>query len=213
MRNKNLAQKNMKNIKLLTVFLTIVGSTGFSPLFAQDILLQKNLTVITDNFDDVLVKTENNVKVFVDNFNVKLDSGSKLKSPKSVTGTILEPVLKLSVRKCVFVICNTVDLDLGFRLVKEASDENCDVKYTLLGDLRRSSDLLSNNYSDLNTAICLKRTTTGANARLVVTLLRERTYKNGTVQSEILKFIKLQADGIAESFKKVLILNGVKQIN
>lgn len=180
---------------------------------AQDALLQKNLNILTDQYDQVLLRTEDNVKIFVDNFNVQLASGAKITSPKTVTGTILNPVLKISVKKCVFIVCNTIDLDSEFSLIKNSPSANCDNSYTLLGDLRRSSQLLTDNYTDLNTAICLKKTATGAVATLAVTLVRSKDYNSGVVQSEILKFIKLQSNAIIESFSKVLVLNGAQQVS
>lgn len=180
---------------------------------AQDALLQKNLNVVSDQYDQVLLKTEANVKIFVDNFNVQLASGSKITSPKTVTGTILNPVLKISVKKCVLFVCNTIDLDSEFSLVKNPPSTNCDNSYTLLGDLRRSSQLLTDNYTDLNTAICLKKNATGALATLTVTLVRSKDYNSGVVQSEILKFVKLQSNAVIESFSKVLVLNGAKQVS
>ena len=195
----------------LALFVTLLGFSFAAK--AQDVLLQKNLSVITDQYDQVLLKTEANVKLFVDNFTVKLDSGSKVTSPKVVAGTVLQPILKVSIQKCVFIICNTIDLDSQFTLVKNAANPTCDNSYTLLGDLRRSSQLLTNNYTALNTSICLKKTATGAQAALSVTLTRASSFSSDIVQSETLKFIKLQASSIVDSFSKVLVLNGVKQVN
>ena len=65
----------------------------------------------------------------------------------------------------------------------------------------------------MNTGICIQKTTQGATASLNVGLIRAATYKSGSVQKEIMKFMKNQADGIVESFSKVMLLNGVTQIN
>jgi hypothetical protein len=198
----------MKMLRVL-LFVFFCGGT----VRAQDVLVQKTLTVTTDQFDQVLIKTENNIKAFVDNFNIKLASGSKITSPKVVTGTLLQPVLKVSVKKCVFVVCNTIDLDSEFTLRKAPATANCDASYTLAGDLRRSSQLLVNNYSDLNTSICIKKTATGALAALNVFLVRSPRFSSDVVQSETLKFFKLQSTSVIESFTRVLMLNGAKQVN
>jgi hypothetical protein len=198
----------MKFFGMLLLAFTVATTAN-----AQDVLLQKNLTVTTDQFDLVLQRTEGNIKAFVDNFNIKLASGSKVTSPKVVTGTLLQPVLKVSVKKCVFIICNTIALDAEFTLKKGAATAACDVTYVLAGDLRRSSSLLVNNYSDLNTNICIKKSATGAVAALNVYLVRSPRFSGDTVQSETLKFFKLQSTSVIESFTKVLMLNGAKQIN
>ena len=194
---------------LLLGFITLVPFIAS----AQDVLIQKNLTIVTDQYDQVLAKTESNIKAFVDNFNIKLASGSKITSPKVVTGTLLQPVLKVSVKKCVFIVCNTIDLDSEFTLKKNPANANCDAIYILAGDLRRSSAVLANNYSDLNTGICIKKTPTGAVASLNVVLTRSARFKSDIVQSETLKFFKLQAGSIVESLTRVLMLNGAKQVN
>jgi hypothetical protein len=193
------------------LFVTVAIFTA-THAYAQDVLVQKKLNVITDEFDQVLLKTENNIKAFVDHFQVKLDSGSKITSPKVVTGTLLQPVLKISVRKCVFIVCNSIDLDAEFTLKKATATAACETPYVLLGDLRRSSALLANNYSDINTAICIKRTVTGAVASLNVVLVRASHFKSDVVQTETLKFFKLQAASLIDSISKVLLLNGAKQV-
>ncbi len=197
-------------MKKLIIFTTVLFSTLLQKTMAQDALLQKNLTMQTTQFEAVLSRTENNIKAFVDNFNVKLD-GAKLTSPKVVSGTILQPVLKMSVKKCVFIICQTIDFDAEFTLQKGPGA--CTLNYVLVGDLRRSSEALANLYTNLNTGICIQKTAQGGTASLNVGLLRAATYKNSSVQKEILKVMKNQADGIVESFSKVMILNGVTQIN
>ncbi len=187
---------------------------SYSDLFeaatAVDVILQKDLSVKTDQFNAVLSKTENNVKPFVDNFNIKVDGGAKITSPKVVTGTILQPVLKVSVKKCVLFICNTIDLDSEFTLIKTTG--TCALNYVLQGDLRRSSKLLADLYSNINTSLCITPTPEGAKVSLSVVLLRAGTYASGVVQSETLKFIKLQAPSIVESFSTVMKQNGAKEV-
>ncbi len=197
-------------MKKLIIFTIVLFSTLLQQIWAQDALLQKNMTMQTTQFDAVLSRTENNIKAFVDNFNVKLD-GAKLTAPKVVSGTILQPVLKMSVKKCVFIVCQTIDFDAEFTLQKGPGA--CTLNYILVGDLRRSSEALAKHYTNMNTGICIQRTAQGATASLNVGLIRAATYKSGSVQKEIMKFMKNQADGIVESFSKVMLLNGVTQIN
>lgn len=196
-------------MKKIILFATVLFSTLLQQTWAQDALLQKNLTMQTTQFEAVLNRTENNIKAFVDNFNVKLD-GAKLTSPKVVSGTILQPVLKMSVKKCVFIVCQTIDFDAEFTLQKGPGA--CTLNYILVGDLRRSSEGLAKLYTNMNTGICIQKTPQGATASLNVGLIRASTYSGGSVQKEILKVMKNQADGIVESFSKVMIQNGVTAI-
>lgn len=197
-------------MKKIILFTSVLFATLLQQTWAQEVLLQKNLTMQTTQFDSVLSKTETNIKAFVDNFNVNLD-GAKLTSPQVVAGTILQPVLKMSVKKCIFIICQTIDFDAEFTLQKGSGA--CTLNYILVGDLRRSSDGLSKLYTNMNTGICIQKTLQGATASLNVGLIRATTYSGSTVQKEILKFMKNQANGIIQSFSKVMIQNGVTQIN
>ena len=62
-------------MKKIVLFFVICISTIAQ---AQEILLQQNLNILTEQYDQIILKTENNVKAFVDNFNIKLSSGSKI---------------------------------------------------------------------------------------------------------------------------------------
>jgi hypothetical protein len=200
-------KRYMKN---LILFSLVFYSTRSHQTWAQDALLQKNLMMQTTQFEAVLNRTENNIKAFVDNFTVKL-GGAKLTSPQVVSGTIMQPVLKMSVKKCVFVICQTIDFDAEFSLQKGPGA--CTLNYILVGDLRRSSEGLAKLYTNMNTGICIQKTPQGATASLNVGLIRASTYSGSSVQKEIMKVMKNQADGIIESFSKVMIQNGVTAIN
>lgn len=200
----------MKTIFL--ILLLLATSIGFAQTPQVDLLLQKNLTLKTTDLAIVMKKTESNIKLFVDNFDVKLDSGTKIVSAKQVGGTILQPVLKVSVKKCVLFVCQTNDLDAEFTLEKVTG--SCDYNYKLIADLQRSSPGLTDLYSHFVNEICIKKTTTAgtASVKLTVNLLRAPTYITGVVQKETFKFIKLQADGLVNSFTKVMKLNGATAV-
>jgi hypothetical protein len=176
----------------------------------QDLLLQKTLALTTNQIENVLNKTEANIQIFVENFEVKLDSGSKITDKKQIGGTLLQPVLKVSVKKCVFIFCQDVDLDAEFTLIKVQGP--CNFNYRLAADIQRSSPLLSDLYTAINTDICIQKTATGADARLKVTLDHSDSYQSGIVQKQAFGFIKLQADSLLTSFTKVMKLNGVTEV-
>lgn len=195
---------------LVTSICLVLGFTISAQAQEFDTLLQESLTLKTKNLDLVLEKTINDIRPFVENFNIKLDSGTKITSPKVITGTTLQPVLKTSVKKCVFVVCQKIDLDAEFTL-REVNG-NCDLNYQLSTDLQRSSQVLTDLYSFINTDICINKTSVGANTTLTVTLIHANNYDTGVVQKQAFAFIKLQADSILESFKTVIQMNGVDQV-
>ena len=165
---------------------------------------------MTEKIENVIAKTENNIKLFVENFDVKLDSGSKITSPKQISGTLLQPVLKISIKKCVFLFCQNIDLDAEFTLIR--TQGSCTYNYQLKADIQRSSALLSDLYLAINSDICIQKTADGAQAQMQVSLERAPHYNEGVVQKIAFGFIKLQADGLVESFSRVMKINGAKEI-
>lgn len=175
-----------------------------------DILLEKSLTLKTPSIDNVIVETEANLKVFADNFNVRLDGKSKIVSQKQVIGPVLQPVYKISVKKCVFFFCQTIDLDAEFSLKHTAGD--CSYNYQLSVDLQRSSPLLSDLYSHINTDICIQKSDVGATATLRVNLIHAPNYTSGIVQKQAWELISLQGESILDSFVTTMKLNGVTEV-
>jgi hypothetical protein len=198
-------------MKLLITNLFLILSFTFTAKAQNlDVILQKSLSLKTNNLELVLEKTINDIRPFVENFNIKLDSGTKITSAKVITGTQLQPVLKTSVKKCVFFVCQKIDLDAEFTL-KEVNG-NCNLNYQLSTDLQRSSQILTDLYSFINTDICINKTADGATASLTVTLLHAPNYNTGLLQKQAFGFIQLQGESILQSFKTVIKLNGVEEV-
>lgn len=181
-------------------------------VFAQtgEVLLQKTLTLKAPDIAQVLAKTESNIKVFAENFNVRLDSKSKITTPRQVIGPVLQPVYKISVKKCVFFICQTIDLDAEFSLKKVTGQ--CNFNYLLRVDLQRSSALLADLYSAISAGICVQKSATGGVASVQVNLLHAPNYSTGIVQKQAFELISLQGESILETVKTVMKLNGVTEI-
>jgi hypothetical protein len=180
----------------------------------QDLLAQTTISMSTNQLEVILEEVESDIKAFAENFTVRLDSGSKLKSKHVVSGSLLEPVLNVSVQKCVFIFCQTIELDAAFTLTKldEASGPTCDYHYFLNVDLRRSSEMLSELYSGINTRICIQKTSPGALVKMKIALMHADTYSTGIVQKQAYSLINLQPESIIESFIKVMKLRGVDDI-
>lgn len=192
----------------------MIGLLLFLAFHAQaqtgEVLLQKTLTLKAADMAQVLDKTEANIKVFAENFDVRLDSKSKIISPRQVSGPVLQPVYKISVKKCVFFFCQTIDLDAEFSLKKVTG--SCNYNYLLRVDLQRSSALLSNLYSAVSAGICVQKSATGGTASVQVNLLHASSYETGIVQKQAFELISLQGESILETIKTVLKMNGVTEI-
>ena len=197
-------------MKYSLLILISLGTILASADQGLDQLLKKTLILKSPSIDKVLAKTETNIKVFADNFNVRLDSGSKIVAAKKVGGTLLQPVLNITIRKCVFLFCQTIDLDAEFDL--KVVNGTCDLNYELNVDLRRSSQMLTDLYSNILTQICIKKNATGATAALQVDLIHASTYQAGIVQKQAFNLISLQGQSLLETFKSVMMLNGVTEI-
>ena len=143
-----------------------------------------------------------------------MDKKSKVVSEQIISGSLLEPVLKVSIEKCVFIFCQTIDLDAAFKLymTDEQPGANCDHNYLLVVDFQRSSSMLSELYSSMNTKICFMNTTQGASATLQIALVHAETYSSGIVQKNAFSLISLQPEAILQSFITVMKLNGVSSI-
>jgi hypothetical protein len=195
---------------LITNIILILSFTFSAQAQSFDVILQKSLSFKSKNIDLVLEKTINDIRPFAENFNIRLDSGSKITSAKVVTGTQLQPVLKTTVKKCVFVFCQKINLDAEFTL--QEVNGNCNLNYQLSTDLQRSSQMLTDLYSFINADICINKTADGADSAIRVTLVRAPNYSTGVVQEQAFSFIQLQGESILQSFITVIKLNGVDEV-
>jgi len=139
-------------------------------------------------------------------FEPALDSETKIISPPQVSGTEAQPRLRVSMEKCVFFICKTVDIDADIS-IHEASG-SCDRNLTLVADLARSSELLTSTYATLQVSICFKKAAAGAGS---ITLVAEAThaaaYSTGIVQQQLFQTLKLQTSPIIAALKQTLDRN------
>ena len=93
---------------LITIFIVFTQFISFAWSQEQEILVQHKLVMQTQDMKLVLKKTEADIKAFAENFTVHLDKNSKVVSPQMVSGSTLEPVLNVSIKKCVFIFCQTI---------------------------------------------------------------------------------------------------------
>lgn len=200
--------------QLVTIYIIISLFTSLSFALDQEILAQHKLLMQSQDMNLVLQKTEADIKAFADHFTVKLDKKSKVVSEQVVSGSLLEPVLNVSIEKCVFIFCQTIDLDAAFRLqiLDGQPNANCHRNYLLVVDFQRSSSMLAELYQSMDTKICMNKTAAGFETSLEIALVHAESYSSGIVQKNAFDLISLQPAAILESFMTVMKLNGVSNI-
>ncbi len=199
-----------KSISLIVLCLGLVGILANADTAKTDTILEKKLSFQTAQPEVVLDKAQAQVRLFVENYEVQLDAATKVVSPKQVGGTDAEPTLKESFQKCIGLLCSKTDLDMGFKLNKVAGP--CAFNFVLVGDIRRSSQLLSNLYSEINTSLCVNKTAAGAETFMKIYLVRADKYSEGTIQMAAFKFINNQTAALVNAFKKTVIQLGVVDV-
>lgn len=173
----------------------------------HDFLAQKNLSIQSPNPLRVFELTAESPKAIFQRYKPKLDSGSKITSPLQVGGTETNPTIKVSIRKCVAFICQTVDLDAEVT-IRETSG-SCKKNYAMYADLRRSSSTLADTYDRLDVTICYQQSKPNeAQLQLAAYAHRAAKYSGGVVQKEIMDFLQLQVQPITQALAETLRSNG-----
>lgn len=192
-------------MKSVLVLLLSSLAVSFSALAApeHDFLAQKNIQIQSDDPGRVFERTADNPKAIFQRYKPKLDSGSKITSPLQIGGTQANPTIKVSVRKCVAIICQTVDLDAEVS-IRETSG-SCKKNYALSADLRRSSATLADTYDRLDVTICYQQSKANeAQLQLAAYAHRAPRYDGGVVQKEIMEFLQLQVQPITQALAETL---------
>lgn len=215
--------EDMKNNLLFTtVALLALSCFGFEQdSFAQrgtpqrkirssDRLIKTQFDIKAAEPEAVLNKTIENLKGVFLRYKPALDSNTEIVSPLKVGGTATRPNFSIGLRKCVFVVCETVDLEAAMSL-REVSG-SCERNLVLDADLRRSSARMSDNFQALKVDICFQ--SKGTNARITTDAwaIRAPSYSDGLVTDEILKMLKMQIQPMSDALKKSLVANGASVI-
>jgi hypothetical protein len=173
---------------------------------AADFISQQVVSISGPEAEAALNQTVAELREVFARFQPALDSQSKIISPPQVSGTEAQPRLRLSMEKCVFVICKTVDIDADITVHENSG--SCDRNLTLVADLARSSELLTDTYSALQVSICFKKGTAGAGSiTLIAKAMHAAEYSKGIVQQQLFQTLKLQTAPIITAIKESLSSN------
>jgi hypothetical protein len=192
---------------LTIILVSLFIATGS---YAKEKVIEKVITLESLNLQAAIAEIEDDLTPFVENFKIRLDENAKIVKAKRVSGSAINPIMKASIRKCVVAICKVIDLDAEFRLNVVAGA--CDLNYLIVADIRRSTDILSDMYSEINTEICINLNAAGGRSRITVSLARGPQYSPGILQRFIYNFVSLQGPSLIESLKQVFEQKGVKLV-
>lgn len=184
------------------ICLTALGSVAYA---ANDRLATGTIAIDSRDSEGVLNRTLDDLRAVFIRFHPSADGGEWVHE-LVVGGSKMNPTLKMSLRKCVAFICETVDLDAEVSLREERG--NCDRNFVLEADLQRSSQMLTDYYRRLDTEICFMRTSNGnGELRAVATAIRTSGFKKDIVQKQILSTLKAQANPIIRAVEESLKAN------
>ena len=183
--------------------LVIAGALLFSTttFAASDFLAEQNIRMESTRSRDVLDKTAADPKAVLLHYQPVLDSGSQIVRPVRVTGTAKNPVLQMSVKKCVGPYCQTIDLDAAFSVHTVRGD--CDVNYQMVADLNRSTDMLRDLYDELNVQICYQGQADGRGSLNIRGSVHQGPkYAQGMIRDELFKMLRMQVAPVVKALQE-----------
>ena len=191
----------MKVSTLLTLTATLILS-NFA-WGASDLLARHTIRVQGPDAEAALNLTIQNPRAIFEKYEPVVGSGSEITSPLRLGGTESHPVLLMSIRKCVFVICKTVDLDAEIS-IREVTGK-CDRNFMMDADLARSGQMLTDVYDRFNVSICFKKAAAGdGTLDFTAQAHQAPSYSSGIVQRNIFEMLQLQIGPITKAINDTL---------
>lgn len=187
-----------------------------APSFANagaDLLVRKTITFRSEDPTKAFLTSMENLREIFDLFQPGLDSSITLVKGPTITGTSSLPHLRMTLQKCVLIVCESVELsaDISFRLV----DGQCQHNLEVVADLRGSGKTLTNVYNRLTVPLCFTETSDN-NSLKMGTIKAEAwahkspTYSKGMIQEIIMGVVQKQVDPILKATMKVIKKNGAQ---
>lgn len=190
----------MKTITLAT--LLVLSSIAFAK---DDLLDKRELSIKSERFGDVIALTAENLKDVFLGYKIALGSGLSIVRPLVVSGTQANPNMRVTLKKCVAFVCETVSLDADLTITKV--DGACEENFILKADLHKSSATLTVVYDYFYTTICANGSAQGGSAVLTTYAFRASTYNGGFIASTIKDILQMQVAPIVKSLQAELNKN------
>lgn len=191
-------------MKNLILTLALASSFASQSVFAtSDVLDHEELVFSGPEPEAKLMTAMSDLKSVLKRFHPVLQKGSTLLSGPSVSGTARHPILKMSIEKCVLMICKKVNLDAEVSMRENSGP--CDRNIVINADLARSGSPLADIYLDLVLNICYKNESI-EQGRLKVTAsaVRAPTFGTGMVQGAVTKSLTLQIQALVDALERSL---------
>jgi hypothetical protein len=189
------------SISLLTGLIVFISSQGFAQNLADHLgagQLELRSPTAQVQIDDAM----KDLKALISNFRLALDRSTTITKAPTLGGTIDQPIYKVSVKKCVFFVCQNADLDLEFSLIQ--AQGTCEMNLLLSGDLARSSESVTDSYRHFQVGVCINKTAEGAAIKLTGYAVRADGFSENAIQSQILSMLKLQFPAVMNALKVTL---------
>jgi len=168
-----------------------------------DFLGKQQIKIDSKNSEVVLGRVLGDIRQVFENYQPAVDSSTTVTSPVQVSGSSTHPFMQVTMKKCVFLFCETVEMKADIT-AREVSGK-CDKNIVLKADISRSSDILSNLYDSLDFTICYSRAQDGTGVLdYAGSAHRAPSYQGGIVQGEVYGLMKLQVAPIGVAIKKAL---------
>jgi hypothetical protein len=189
------------SLSILTGLILFFTSQGFAQNLA-DHLGAGQIELHSPTAQAQIDTAMSDLKALIGHFRLALDRSTTVTKAPTLGGTTDHPVYKVSVRKCVFFVCQNADLDLEFSLVQ--AQGTCEMNLLLDGDLVRSSTSVTDSYSHFQVGVCINKTADGALIKLNGFAVRAPGFSEGAVQGQILSMLKLQFPAVMTALKETL---------
>jgi len=124
-------------MKFSFIFAVALSIHSFTAAADSTFLAQKTISINNTKSSEILDRTVADARMVFQKFQMALDSSSKIIVPKKITGTPTRPVMTITVEKCVFIVCQTIELDAEVEVSETRG--KCDRNFMITANLARSS--------------------------------------------------------------------------
>lgn len=191
-------------MKYLPAILMSVLFASTVPAWAQryDLLARQQVAVPGADPQRTFLTTADDPRGIFERYQPKMDGGSTLVAPLKISGSRQTPRLQMSIRKCVAIVCKTVDLDAQVS-VREVNGV-CERDFVMELDLSRSGQMLTDVYDRFEVQICYGSGNGNARLDLTARARQAASYDSGIVQNEIFKLLQVQTPAIKTAIEASL---------
>lgn len=191
-------------MKMIGMMLMVgVALSSSLALAGSDVLDRTESVVAGANPEERFMKAMGDLKGVLQKFRPHFQKGTTLISGPSVSGSTAHPVLKMTIEKCVIMICKTVKLDAEISMRENSG--SCDRNVTIEADLVRSGSPLTDVYSDVLINICYKNeSATQGRLKITVNAVRAGSYQKGMLQEAVTKSLAVQLHSLVNALDTYL---------